>query len=438
MATFLRAAPRALAGLLVLVVAVGPASAAAVDADQTSDAPAAAIEAPEGRWRESAPGANPPREQLTEEQEREIERLRSIGYLTGSRPAPPVTGLTVHDASRAYRGLNLYTSGHFPGAVLMDMEGNVLHLWERSFLDVWPDRYADSEYEHARYWRCVHLFDNGDVLAVFEGLGLVKLDRDSRVIWTHAGAEHHDLQVAGDGLIYILTREVVIDPRINAGELILEDRVTVLDPDGRELRSVSVLSAMGNSSYLHLMQGMTAKGDIFHTNAVEILDGRLADELPAFQVGSVLLSLRTLSLLVVLDLDTELVTWARKGSWRKQHDPSVLSNGNILIFDNNGNSERSRVIEFNPVTERIEWTYQGDPADDFYSQMCGAATRLPNGNTLATESDRGRAIEVTPDGDIVWEYLNPKRAGERGELVATLFEMTRLPADFPLDWLYDH
>ena len=60
MATFLRAAPRALAGLLVLVVAVGPASAAAVDADQTSDAPAAAIEAPEGRWRESAPGANPP------------------------------------------------------------------------------------------------------------------------------------------------------------------------------------------------------------------------------------------------------------------------------------------------------------------------------------------------------------------------------------------
>jgi hypothetical protein len=69
--------------------------------------------------------------------------------------------------------------------------------------------------------------------------------------------------------------------------------------------------------------------------------------------------------------------------------------------------------------------------------MCGAATRLPNGNTLATESDRGRAIEVTPDGDTVWEYLNPKRAGDRGELVATLFEMIRLPADSPLDWLYD-
>ncbi len=423
-------APRIVSVLVALALAATPAvrDAAALEGG----------EAPEGRWRKSEPRANPLRGELTEEQLRDVERLRSIGYLTGSQPAPPVTGLTVHDASRAYRGLNLYTSGHFPGAVLMDMEGNVLHLWERSFLDVWPDRHADSDYEHARYWRCVHLFDNGDVLAVFEGLGLVKLDRDSRVIWTHTGAEHHDLQVADNGLIYVLTREVVIDPRINSDEPILEDHVTILDPDGRELRSVSVLSAMGNSSYLHLMAGMSAKGDVFHTNAIEILDGRLADELPAFKVGSVLLSLRTLSLLVVLDLDTELVTWARKGSWRRQHDPSVLANGNILIFDNNGNSDRSRVIEFNPVTERIEWTYKGEPADDFYSQMCGAATRLPNGNTLATESDRGRAIEVTPDGDIVWEYLNPKRAGDKGELVATLFEMTRLPADFPLDWLHDH
>ena len=395
-------------------------------------------EVPEGRWRTSTTGAKPLQGELTEEQLREVERLRSIGYLAGSQPAPSVTGVTVHDASRAYQGLNLYTSGHFPGALLTDMEGNVLHLWERSFLDIWPDRYGDADYEHAGYWRCVYLFDNGDVLAIFEGLGLVKLDKDSRVIWSHAGAEHHDLQVADDGLIYVLTRKVVIDPRISAKDPILEDRVTILDPDGRELRSVSVLSAMGNSSFLHLMWGMIAKGDIFHTNAIEILDGRLTDEIPTFKAGSVLLSLRTLSLLVVLDLDTELVTWARKGSWRRQHDPSVLANGNILIFDNKGNVAKSRVIEFNPITEGVECVYKGDHPNDFFSQMCGAATRLPNGNTLATESDRGRAIEVTPDGDIVWEYLNPERAGDIGELVATLFEMTRLPADFPLDWLYGH
>ena len=35
------------------------------------------------------------------------------------------------------------------------------------------------------------------------------------------------------------------------------------------------------------------------------------------------------------------------------------------------------------------------------------AQRLPNGNTLITEGSDGRIIEVTPDHEIVWEYINP-------------------------------
>ena len=59
---------------------------------------------------------------------------------------------------------------------------------------------------------------------------------------------------------------------------------------------------------------------------------------------------------------------------------------------------------------------------------------FPNGNTLVTESDAGRAFEVTPSGEIVWEFLSPWRAGEAGELVATLFEVVRLPPDFDTSW----
>ena len=36
--------------------------------------------------------------------------------------------------------------------------------------------------------------------------------------------------------------------------------------------------------------------------------------------------------------------------------------------------------------------------------------RLPNGNTLITESDGGRLFEVTKPGKIVWNYINPVRA----------------------------
>ncbi|MCP3986249.1 MAG: hypothetical protein GY723_17865, partial [bacterium] len=54
---------------------------------------------------------------------------------------------------------------------------------------------------------------------------------------------------------------------------------------------------------------------------------------------------------------------------------------------------------------------------------------------LITESDGGRAFEVTADQRIVWEYYTPYRAGENGEYIATLAEVVRLPLDFPVDWL---
>ena len=65
---------------------------------------------------------------------------------------------------------------------------------------------------------------------------------------------------------------------------------------------------------------------------------------------------------------------------------------------------------------------------------CGTTQRLDNGNTLITESDFGRAFEVTSDGDIVWEFFNTFRAGEDQEFIATLMEVLRLPPDFPMDW----
>ena len=95
----------------------------------------------------------------------------------------------------------------------------------------------------------------------------------------------------------------------------------------------------------------------------------------------------------------------------------------------------SKVIEIDPFTQETVWAYRGTPENGFFTATCGSNQRLPNGNTLITESDAGRAFEVTPDNQIVWEYYNPGRAGEHNELIGTLFEVVRLPPDFPTDWL---
>ena len=53
------------------------------------------------------------------------------------------------------------------------------------------------------------------------------------------------------------------------------------------------------------------------------------------------------------------------------------------------------------------WTYLAPDKYSFYSPFISGAQRLKNGNTLITEGAKGRSFEVTPEKEIVWEYLNP-------------------------------
>jgi hypothetical protein len=429
-----------LAGLAAVLVVAGVALVRLTSpGDRPPELPAQWID-PVGRWHSDGWREVTPLEEasLTEEQRAEIERLRSIGYLPGSHPAPVHTGVTVYDASRTYDGLNFYTSGDFAGAVLMDMRGRIIHLWRYAYIDAWKTGPRDELPRSSKgsgYWRRAYLFENGDVLAIFEGMALIKIDKDSNLIWANLGGYHHDLEVMPDGRIYTLTREAHIVPRVNPDRPILEDFMIVLDERGSEIERLSVLEAFEGSEYLAVLEGMADAGDVFHTNTIEVLDGSLAAKLPPFRRGNVLITMRELPVMAVIDLDERRVVWALAGNWVAPHQATALANGNIMVFDNRGHGGASRVVEFDPGGPTVEWIYAGDPPGSFYSAECGSNQRLPNGNTLITESDRGKAFEVTRDGEIVWKYINPAQAGDDRQYVASLFEVVRLRPDFPVEWV---
>jgi hypothetical protein len=385
-----------------------------------------------GRWHEAPSEADPSTPSTDERQL--IEQLEAIGYLTGSRDAAG-EGVTASEPTRFFAGLNFFTSGHAPEAILMDMNGRVLHRWRKDFDDVWPGR-PTSKRMNAEYWRRAHLYANGDVLAIFEGLGLLKLDRDSNLIWANDLQAHHDLQVAENGDIFVLERRAHIVPRISENEPILEDFLTILGPDGSRRRSVSLLEAFERSDFRSVLEARERPtGDIFHTNSVEILDGSVANQHPAFAAGNLLTAMNAMAVIAVVDLREEKVTWVRKLDHSGVHDPGILPNGNLLVFENRRDIEASRVAETSLKSTDAAWYYDGASANPFFSKTCGAAQRLGNGNTLITESDGGRALEIAPDGEVVWEFYNPHRAGGQGQFIATLLDLERLPADFPIDWL---
>jgi hypothetical protein len=359
---------------------------------------------------------------LPERTETTLQAIRALPYLPGYAPAPERSGVTVHERGQAHPGFNLYVSGHGPEANLIDMDGEPLHRWRYRYDQVWGNQATPRESD-PRFWRRAQLLEDGGLLAIFEGIGVVELDRDSNLRWAYRGNCHHDLFADRDS-VYVLTRDWRTLPRIHA-KPILDDSITILDAGGTVKRRISIADAFLKSAFAPAVLGAKRSGDIFHTNTIEVLDGRLAAKSPAFRRGNLLVSILYLDMIAVIDTEKEEVVWTLSGLWKGPHQPTVLDNGHLLVFDNNGLYPFSRVLEVDPFSQEIAWEYR-DAARPFHTLWCGSNQRLRNGNTLITETDHGRAFEVTPQGKTVWEFLSPHRIGEKGDVVAALFEMTRI------------
>ena len=77
-------------------------------------------------------------------------------------------------------------------------------------------------------------------------------------------------------------------------------------------------------------------------NTIRPIDGRLVDKYPMFKKGHILVSMREIHTIAIVDPEQEKVTWALTGMWRYQHEPRLLENGNLLLFDNRGVTMESR------------------------------------------------------------------------------------------------
>lgn len=354
-------------------------------------------------------------------------------------------GVTIHDAKKAYNGLTLYTSSHAQKALLISMNGKIVHEWHLSIREIWDNPNRELRPDGYIAWEYAYMYPNGDLIALIVGMGdtpwgygLVKMDKDSKVIWKYWDYVHHHLDVADDGKVYVLTNEIRTD-RIPGYEYLepprLDDFVVVLSPDGKPLKKVSIIDALLRSPYGRMVRSVAwdIKQDYLHPNSVEIIGSAAASRMPFAKEGQVMLSLRDIDTIAILDLETEEVVWATQGSWHRQHDADMLPNGHVLLFDNWGHympGSVSRVVEFDTTTQEIVWSYAGNDKHPLDSPIRSGQQRLPNGNTLIIESDGGRLLEVTRQGEIVWEYINPVRGGGANKLIPViLLAVQRIKAE---------
>ncbi len=352
--------------------------------------------------------------------------LEQLGYLEWADADPSEgTGVVRHERDRAWPGLNLYSSRNRQDVALMDNDGAILHRWVPREVEV---------------LEIAHALPNGDIILVDKLRAIIRLSWDSTELWrvTDLWKPHHDLDVAEDGTVFALSKKKSEGEHKGQPIRVNDQPIAEISPDGVIERKTSLLEALGPELVedrialgIAIKEGREpedatfgAAGDILHTNSIDVLDGPTA---APWSPGSLLLSVRNISRVVVVDRATGRVAWATPPDMLAfQHDATRLPNGNVLVFDNRPGDKRSRVVEIDPTTDRIVWRYEHE---EFFSRTMGGAQRLPNDNVLISESNAGRCFEVTRSGEIVWEFLNDEVDLENDKR-ATIYRMRRLPADF--------
>ena len=103
---------------------------------------------------------------------------------------------------------------------------------------------------------------------------------------------------------------------------------------------------------------------------------------------------------------------------RLQHDPDWQLDGSITIFDNNRRRGYSRIKKIDPATYNFE-TVTKNFEEGFYSKTAGNHQVLPSGNILIASTHQGRAVEITPDGKVAFEFVNHYNKQKREVLVVS-------------------
>ncbi|OGW76030.1 MAG: hypothetical protein A2Z72_02110 [Omnitrophica bacterium RBG_13_46_9] len=335
------------------------------------------------------------------------------------KPVVPrsATGVTLYYPEKCYNGYTLYSGKN--NIELIDMNGKIVHTWQ-SWCAVQPILKNGHIIVPGEEGSEIGKPDKRRDMARSETHSeIIEYDWDGDVVWSYRSKDgmHHDHYKTANGNILLICREKVPDAYKTSiikperrNKTIYSDYIIEITPSGEtvwEWHAYEYLDINLYCPYCRLR-------DWTHTNTVEELpENALGLRDPRFKAGNILINPRNLNTLYIIDKNTKEVVWSwGRGVLRHPHQPTMLKNGKIIIFDNGlhdkNKNKFSRILVLDPLKEKIVWQYE--ERKRFYSAIGGGVQKLPNGNVLICEHDTGRLFEVTPGKKIVWKFINPHEA----------------------------
>jgi hypothetical protein len=276
----------------------------------------------------------------------------------------PEIYVDIYRPDRAWAGTTLLGDNHNPERpriIEVNMRGEI----------VWEYRVPGNLRGFTNPGFDVERLSSNNILFVLPRKGVYEINRKGKVLWSYLDRKvSHDADrlLNGDTMVVFGAEDQMSDAQVKE-----------VNPKGEIVWAWYAKDYFNKAPFLHIYdQGWT------HINAAERLRN-----------GNTLISLRNFNFLVEVDPHGSIVRTIGEGILKRQHDPEVLLNGNILLANHR---EPHSAVEINPQTGRIVWEYT---MSDRRTWPVRDANRLPNGNTLITAATK--ILEVTQGGEVVWQ-----------------------------------
>jgi hypothetical protein len=416
----------------------------------------------------------------------------SIAALIATANAGPSiypTGVTRYDPAKAHNVFILF-SGADDKTHLVDMNGNEARRWDYPGQPsgVLDPALIGGERGHVMVQLGTMSGNETSEIpglpAIFKNKTIGVVDWNSKIVWQwgehapgDAAQQHHDWSrlLNGNTLVLSILNHAI--PGFTLPQL-LDDAIYEVAPNGEIVwRWIAAdhLDEFGFSAEALALVRQSKIPDYLHLNSMKPVGPNhwFREGDARFNPDNIIISSREANFIAIIAKQTGQIVWRLGPTYAAsptgprrlpavidqisgQHDAQIIAEGlpgagHLLVFDNQGEAgypvaalklfEGSRVLEIDPVKQEIVWQYTGSDSDrpewSFHSSFISDARRLPNGNTFVDEGMNGRFFQITPVGEIVWEYISPyfgrAALGPGGKMVSNNRVYRAQPV--PYDWV---
>ena len=282
----------------------------------------------------------------------------SLWFIFQSNYSFAQIGVIIHDLSKTENSYRLISSRNLEAAHLLPVDGRYVHSWYFPHTEAATNDFSGF----GMTWHYAEMLPNGNLIVIIKDETILELDWNSKLVWKARLRAHHDFARTGDGHTIVVSRRDIPNPwqknkNISMDELIefnsTGDTVWTWQYEDhiQEIERFVKQPLPPHQNFQDWPHINTC--EILPNNPIENSDNR-------FRAGNLLLCGRHANTIFIIEKETGKVVWAwGADQLQGPHIPTMLENGNILVYDNGHHTsdlarEYTRILEIEPISGKIE------------------------------------------------------------------------------------